>query len=78
MMKRFFPMPVGDALFIIALLVFSFVSFLPWSQRTTWNGMAMLGWMMALLMVLSPSIALFRLLVTDRTQTPGSDKDSHD
>ena len=62
--KQFFPMSSGDKLFITVLLLFSFVSFLPWSRTTTWAGMAMLGWMMALLMVLSPTIAIGRLLLS--------------
>lgn len=59
--KQFFPMSLGDKLFIGVLLVFSFVSFLPWSRSISWAGMAMQGWMMALLMVLSPAIAIGRL-----------------
>ena len=60
-MRQFFPMSRGDLLFIIVLLIFAVVSFLPWSRESSWGGMAMLGWMMAALMVLSPAIALFRL-----------------
>lgn len=61
-MSDFFPMSRGDRCFIVALLAFSFVSFLPWSRNMQWGGMAMLGWMMALLMLLSPTIAVLRLL----------------
>ena len=61
-MSNFFPMSRGDLLFIVTLLVFAVVSFLPWSRDVEWAGMAMLGWMMAILMVLSPTIALLRLL----------------
>ena len=65
-MSNFFPMKIGDLLFIVLLLGFSFVSFLPWSRVHTWYGMAALGWMMALLMVLSPTIALARLIFAAR------------
>ena len=61
-MSNFFPMSKSDLLFIVILLVFAVVSFLPWSRDLYWGGMAMLGWMMAILMVLSPTIALVRLL----------------
>jgi len=61
-MSNFFPISRGDLWFIVALLAFSVVSFLPWSRSIKWNGMAMLGWMMALLMVLSPTIALWRIM----------------
>ena len=60
-MSNFFPISRGDLVFIVILLVFAFVSFLPWSRELMWSGMAMLGWMMAILMVLSPVIALLRL-----------------
>jgi hypothetical protein len=60
-MKNFFPMSRGDILFIVVLLLFSLVSFLPWARDLQWAGMSMLGWLMALLMLLSPVIALTRL-----------------
>ncbi len=60
-MSNFFPMPRGDFAFIVVLLVVAVVSFLPWSREAEWAGMAMLGWMMAGLMVLAPIIALVRL-----------------
>jgi hypothetical protein len=62
MMSNFFPMSRGDLWFVVALLAFSFVSFLPWSRSINWGGMALLGWLMALLMVLSPTIALLRIM----------------
>ena len=60
-MSNFFPVKRGDLAFIVILLLFAFVSFLPWSRDSAWAGMDMLGWMMAILMVLSPVIALIRL-----------------
>ena len=61
-MKSFFPMSRGDVCFMVALLALVVVSFLPWTRNAQWAGMSMLGWMMALLMVLSPTIALTRLI----------------
>lgn len=61
-MSNFFPMPRGDRWYLIAIIVFSFISFLPWSQGIHVAGMALFGWLMAALMVLSPTIALIRLI----------------
>jgi hypothetical protein len=63
-MQNFFPMSRGDLLFLGLLGTFSVVSFLPWSRSLSWGGMAMQGWMMALLMVVAPTLALLRLLLS--------------
>ena len=65
-MSNFFPIGRGDLAFIVILLIFSFVSFLPWSRANHWAGMDLLGWMMAILMLLSPLIALARLVLSKR------------
>jgi hypothetical protein len=65
-MQSFFPMSRGDLTFIVALLVFAIVAFLPWARSAQWFGMPMQGWMMALLMVLAPTIALTRLMIERR------------
>ena len=59
--KDFFPLSRGDAAFILGLLAFAVVAFLPAVREVEWAGMSLLGWMMAALMVLSPTIALLRL-----------------
>ena len=61
-MKSFFPMSRGDVCFMVTLLALAMVSFLPWTRNAQWAGMSMLGWMMALLMVFSPTIALVRFV----------------
>lgn len=61
-MKNFFPISRGDLCFMFLLLMLSVVAFLPWTRNTEWAGMSMLGWMMALLMVFSPTIALAKIL----------------
>ncbi|MCI0693794.1 hypothetical protein L0337_17525 [candidate division KSB1 bacterium] len=61
-MSNFFPMPRGDRWYLIVIIVFSFISFLPWSQGIHVAGMALFGWLMTALMVLSPTIALIRLI----------------
>ena len=60
-MSNFFPLPRGDRWYIVALLVFAAVSFLPWSHTIDVAGMALFGWLMAGLMVLAPVVALFWL-----------------
>jgi hypothetical protein len=67
-MKNFFPMSRGDLCFIVVLLALAVVSFLPWTRNMQWAGMSMLGWMMVLLMVLSPTLALVRV-IGDRTRS---------
>lgn len=61
MRPGFFPMSRGDAIYLIALLVLAAVSFLPFTREVEVGGMALLGWAMAALMVLSPVVALVRL-----------------
>ena len=48
---------------LLTLVLFAFVAFLPWWREMYWAGMSVFGWLMALLMLFSPAIALlvFRL-----------------
>ncbi|MCA9540169.1 MAG: hypothetical protein KC620_14830 [Myxococcales bacterium] len=61
-MSPFFPMPRGDLIYLAALIVGSVICFLPPWQEAEWGGMAVMGWLLAALMVLSPAIALVRIL----------------
>lgn len=61
-MSNFYPMKRGDVIYIVFVLVFSILSFLPWSRRISLFGMALFGWLMVALMVISPAIVLLRLL----------------
>ena len=63
---HFFPMSRGDMLYLAAVLLFAVVSFLPWSRDVTVGGMALLGWLMAALMVFSPAVALTRIVLERR------------
>ena len=62
-MSNFFAMLKGDRWYLVSLLVFSFIAFLPWWREIYLAGMSVFGWLMALLMVFSPAVALlvFRL-----------------
>jgi len=61
-MSHFFAMPSGDRRYLLAILLFAFISFLPWTKHIHFAGMALFGWLMAALMIFSPAIALFYLL----------------
>ncbi|MDZ7291137.1 MAG: hypothetical protein ONB44_12550 [candidate division KSB1 bacterium] len=61
-MSNFFPMPSGDRWFLLTIIIFSIISFLPWTQKIHVAGMALFGWLMAALMIFSPAIALIRLI----------------
>lgn len=60
-MKPFFPMPRADLLTVLGLVLFALLSFLPVTREVEVGGMALLGWLMAALMVVSPLVALLRL-----------------
>jgi hypothetical protein len=58
-MKQFFPMERREAYALLFLVGFSVFSFLPAWRETEVAGMAVFGWLMAALMVISPLLALF-------------------
>jgi membrane protein YqaA with SNARE-associated domain len=53
----------GEAFTLLFLIAFSGFSFLPVWRQVEIAGMAMFGWLMAALMVLSPALALLALMV---------------
>ena len=73
-MKHFFPMGKGEAAALVILIVFSAFSFLPVWRTTEIGGMAVFGWLMAALMVLSPALALLVFLRAGKTA--GSDTET--
>jgi hypothetical protein len=56
----------GEALVLIYLIVMAVISFLPVWRKIEIGGMAMFGWLMALLMVTSPLLTLLVFRRTDR------------
>ena len=52
----------GEAKVLLVLIAFSAFSFLPMWRSVEFAGMAMFGWLMAALMVLSPTLALYIFL----------------
>jgi len=71
-MSDFYQMKRSDFWFLIAILIFAFISFLPWSRRIIISGMALFGWMMVALMVISPTFVLVRLFIERRKKTKGN------
>ncbi|TNF25145.1 MAG: hypothetical protein EP329_23655 [Deltaproteobacteria bacterium] len=64
-------MPRADLLFLVLILAFAVIGLLPWAREAEAGGVALLGWMMAALMVLSPAIALGRILLARRRRRGG-------
>jgi hypothetical protein len=58
MLNAFFPMNRAQAAALAFLVAFSVFSFLPVWRGLEIAGMAVFGWLMAALMVLSPALAL--------------------
>lgn len=59
MLKSFFPMDRAEAAALAFLVALSAFSFLPAWRTHEIAGMAVFGWLMTALMVLSPALALF-------------------
>lgn len=64
--RGFFPMSRGDLAFLVLILAWAVVGLLPWAREAELGGVALLGWLMAGLMVLSPAVALGRILLARR------------
>lgn len=56
----------GEAATLVFLIVFSAISFLPLWRSLEVAGMAVFGWLMAALMVISPVLALTVFVVKRR------------
>ena len=74
-MKHFFPMGKGEAPTLVFLIVFSIVSFLPVWRTMEIGGMAVFGWLMAALMVVSPVLVLLVFRRADRAAARHSNED---
>ena len=62
-MKAFFPMPRRERIALFALVAFSTIAFLPLFGEMSVLGVAVFGWLMAVLLLGSPAILLLLLLV---------------
>jgi hypothetical protein len=57
--KHFFPMARGESSALLFLILFSAVCFLPVWRGLEIAGMALTGWLLAALMVVSPILTLW-------------------
>ena len=57
--KHFFPMARGERSALLLLILFSAVCFLPVWRSLEVAGMALTGWLLAALMVVSPILTLW-------------------
>jgi len=57
--KNFFAMARGEKIALGVLILFAAASFLPITRSVEVAGMALFGWLMAALMVLSPILTLW-------------------
>ncbi|MDP6578146.1 MAG: hypothetical protein QF416_02670 [Candidatus Marinimicrobia bacterium] len=62
-MSQFFSMDSGDRWYLLAITIFSVLAFMPWARTVEVGGMALFGWLMAILMIFSPAIALVQLFI---------------
>ena len=60
--KNFFPMAKGEKIALGILILFAAASFLPIARSVEVAGMALFGWLMAALMLLSPVLTLWVFL----------------
>jgi len=73
--RNFFPLSRGDLGYLIIVLGCALVAFLPWARGIHFLGVALVGWLMAALMVVAPLVALARVMREPRG-TESSREDS--
>ena len=59
--KNFFPMAKGERFALLFLMLFAAASFAPAAHSVEVAGVALFGWLMAALMVVSPILTLWVL-----------------
>ena len=70
-MSNFIGMPSGDRWYLIVLIGFSAVAFLPFWRGIEVMGLSMLGWWMVFLMVYVPTSALIRFVRSEKQPSLG-------
>lgn len=70
-MKSFFPLRRGEGATLVFLIAFSAFAFIPEWRTIEAGGMAVFGWLIAALMLVSPALALVTVLRRDRTGGAG-------
>ena len=67
-MKSFFPLRRGEGATLVFLIAFSAFAFIPRWRTIEAGGMAVFGWLIAALMLISPALALVTILRRDGTR----------
>ena len=71
-MKSFFPLRRGEGATLVFLIAFSAFAFIPQWRMIEAGGMAVFGWLIAALMLVSPALALVTILRPDGTGGTGA------
>lgn len=71
-MKSFFPLRRGEGATLVFLIAFSAFAFIPQWRTIEAGGMAVFGWLIAALMLVSPALALATILRRDGTGGGGA------
>ena len=71
-MKSFFPLRRGEGATLVFLIAFSAFAFIPQWRTIEAGGMAVFGWLIAALMLVSPALALVTILRRDGTEGGGA------
>jgi len=74
-MKQFFPMGRGEKIVLPFLITFAVISFLPIWRTIEIGGMAVFGWLMAILMVTSPVLTIIVLRRSDKVERKTNTED---
>lgn len=65
-MQQFFPLRKSEKIVLTFLITFAAISFLPVWRTIEIGGMAVFGWLMATLMLISPILTLLALRRSDK------------
>ena len=72
-MKSFFPMVRAEGAALVFLIAFAAFAFIPAWRDIEVGGMAVFGWLIAALMLISPAVTLATFLRRDRAPDGGRD-----
>lgn len=74
-MKSFFPMVPREGATLVFLIAFAGFAFVPAWRTVDFGGMAVFGWLIAALMLISPAVTLFAFRRRGRNPAAASEAD---
>ncbi len=74
-MKSFLPMRRREGATLVFLIAFAAFAFVPAWRTVEFGGMAVFGWLIAALMLVSPAVTLFAFRRRDRNPAAASEAD---